>query len=293
MLHQLYAISHSPAVMIRLLFIGDIVGRPGRELVRQGLQAIVERHQIDLVIANAENSAAGFGITREIGDQLLDWGVDVMTSGNHIWDKKEALDYIGTEPRLLRPANFPAGAPGNGSYLARTRDGRSVGVVNVMGRVFMLSIDDPFQVVLREIEALKQRTRIVFVDFHAEATSEKIAMGWHLDGRVTAMVGTHTHVQTADERILPKGTAYLTDVGMTGPHDSIIGVEVAAALNRFLTALPQKFETATGNPRLNAVVIEADEQTGRATHIERLSLSADDLQHLADLPDERPVRSSV
>ena len=293
MLHQLYAISHSPAVMIRLLFIGDIVGRPGRELVRQGLQAIVERHQIDLVIANAENSAAGFGITREIGDQLLDWGVDVMTSGNHIWDKKEALDYIGTEPRLLRPANFPAGAPGNGSYLARTRDGRSVGVVNVMGRVFMLNIDDPFQVVLREIEALKQRTRIVFVDFHAEATSEKIAMGWHLDGRVTAMVGTHTHVQTADERILPKGTAYLTDVGMTGPHDSIIGVEVAAALNRFLTALPQKFETATGNPRLNAVVIEADEQTGRATHIERLSLSADDLQHLADLPDERPVRSSV
>jgi metallophosphoesterase (TIGR00282 family) len=279
--------------MIRLLFIGDIVGRPGREIVRQGLQAIVEHHQVDLVIANAENSAAGFGITREIGEQLLDLGVDVMTSGNHIWDKKEALDYIGTEPRLLRPANYPAGAPGNGSYLARTRDGRSVGVVNVMGRVFMLNIDDPFQVVLREIEALKQRTRIVFVDFHAEATSEKIAMGWHLDGRVTAMVGTHTHVQTADERILPKGTAYLTDVGMTGPHDSIIGVEIGAALNRFLTALPQKFETATGNPRLNAVVVDADEQTGRATHIERLSLSADDLQHLADVPNERPVRSSV
>jgi metallophosphoesterase (TIGR00282 family) len=278
---------------VRLLFIGDIVGRPGRELVRLGLQSIVERHQIDLVIANAENSAAGFGITREIGDQLLDWGVDVMTSGNHIWDKKEALDYIGTEPRLLRPANYPAGAPGNGSYLARTRDGRSVGVVNVMGRVFMLNIDDPFQVVLREIEALKQRTRIVFVDFHAEATSEKVAMGWHLDGRVTAMVGTHTHVQTADERILPKGTAYLTDVGMTGPHDSVIGVEVGAALNRFLTALPQKFETATGNPRLNAVVIEADEQTGRATHIERLSLSAGDLQQLADMADERPVRSTV
>ncbi len=279
--------------MIRLLFIGDIVGRPGRELVRLGLQVIVEHHQIDLVIANAENSAAGFGITREIGDQLLDWGVDVMTSGNHIWDKKEALDYIGAEPRLLRPANYPAGAPGNGSYLARTRDGRSVGVVNVMGRVFMLNIDDPFAVVLREIEALKQRTRVVFVDFHAEATSEKIAMGWHLDGRVTAMVGTHTHVQTADERILPKGTAYLTDVGMTGPHDSIIGVEIAAALGRFLTALPQKFETATGNPRLNAVVVEADEKTGRATSIERLSLNADDLQQLAEKTDERPVRSSV
>jgi metallophosphoesterase (TIGR00282 family) len=280
-------------VIVRILFIGDIVGRPGRELVRLGLQAIVEHHQIDLVIANAENSAAGFGITREIGDQLLDWGVDVMTSGNHIWDKKEALDYIGAEPRLLRPANYPAGAPGNGSYLARTRDGRAVGVVNVMGRVFMLNIDDPFAVVLREIEALKQRTRVVFVDFHAEATSEKVAMGWHLDGKVTAMVGTHTHVQTADERILPKGTAYLTDVGMTGPHDSIIGVEIAAALGRFLTALPQKFETATGNPRLNAVVVEADEKTGRATSIERLSLNADDLQQLAEKTDERPVRSSV
>jgi 2',3'-cyclic-nucleotide 2'-phosphodiesterase len=280
-------------VIVRILFIGDIVGRPGRELVRHGLQASVEHHQIDLVIANAENSAAGFGITREIGDQLLDWGVDVMTSGNHIWDKKEALDYIGAEARLLRPANYPAGAPGRGSYLARTRDGRAVGVVNVMGRVFMLNIDDPFAVVLREIEALKQRTRIVFVDFHAEATSEKIAMGWHLDGRVTAMVGTHTHVQTADERILPKGTAYLTDVGMTGPHDSIIGVEIAAALGRFLTALPQKFETATGNPRLNAVIVDADEQTGRATGIERLSLNADDIQRLAEQSDERPVRSPV
>jgi metallophosphoesterase (TIGR00282 family) len=279
--------------MIRLLFIGDIVGRPGRELVRQGLRGLVEHHQIDLVIANAENAAAGFGITREIGDQLLDWGVDVMTSGNHIWDKKEALDYIGAEPRLLRPANYPAGAPGNGSYLARTRNGQSVGVVNVMGRVFMLNIDDPFQIVLREIEALKERTRIVFVDFHAEATSEKIAMGWHLDGKATAVVGTHTHVQTADERILPKGTAYLTDVGMTGPHDSIIGVEIDAALGKFLTALPAKFETATGNPRLHAVVVDADEQTGRATDIERISLSAEELQELADLADDRSVRSSV
>src|SRR5438034_10894888 len=277
--------------MIRLLFIGDIVGRPGRDLVRYGLPAIVERHQIDLVIANAENSAAGFGITREIGDHLLEWGVDVMTSGNHIWDKKEALDYIGAEPRLLRPANYPAGAPGHGSYLARTRDGRPVGVVNVMGRVFMLNIDDPFTSVLREIETLKQRTRIVFVDFHAEATSEKIAMGWHLDGRVTAVVGTHTHVQTADERIMPKGTAYLTDVGMTGPHDSILGVEIEPALNRFLNALPSRFETATANPRLNAVLIDADPQTGLATDIERLSYSQDELTELA--ADERPVRSSV
>src|SRR5215210_114036 len=263
--------------MTRLLFVGDIVGRPGRELIRQGLRALVDHHQIDVVIANAENAAAGFGITREIGDQLLEWGVDVMTSGNHIWDKKEALDYIGAESRLLRPANYPAGAPGKGSYLARTRDDRSVGVINVMGRVFMLNIDDPFAVVLREIEALKERTRIIFVDFHAEATSEKIAMGWHLDGKVTALVGTHTHVQTADERILPKGTAYLTDVGMTGPHDSVIGVEVQAALGRFLTGMPARFETATGNPRLNAVIVEADEKSGLAIDIERISYSLDEL----------------
>ena len=266
--------------MTRLLFIGDIVGRPGRDLVRHGLAAIVESHQIDLVIANAENAAGGCGITRDIGDQLLGHGIDVMTSGNHIWDKKEAIAYIGTESRLLRPANYPVGAPGNGSYLARTRDGQSVGVINVMGRVFMLNIDDPFTVVKREIAAMRQRARLIFVDFHAEATSEKMAMGWHLDGLVTAVVGTHTHVQTADERVLPKGTAYLTDVGMTGPHDSVIGVEVEAALGRFLTGMPAKFETATGNPRLNAVIIDADEDTGRALDIDRLSLSVNDLRAL-------------
>ena len=276
---------------MRILFIGDIVGKPGRELVRRGLSGIVDFHRIDLVIANAENAAAGFGITREIGDELLDLGVDVMTSGNHIWDKKEALDYIGTEPRLLRPANYPAGAPGNGSYVARTRDGVNVGVINVMGRVFMLNIDDPFAVALREIEAIRQRARVVFVDFHAEATSEKAAMGWHLDGKVTAVVGTHTHVQTADERILPRGTAFLTDAGMTGPHDSIIGVEVGPALGKFLNALPARFETASANPRLNAVLIDADEKTGLATGIERLSYSLDELTELA--ADERPLRSSI
>jgi metallophosphoesterase (TIGR00282 family) len=276
---------------MRILFIGDIVGRPGRQLVKTGLTALISRHEIDLVIANAENSAAGFGITREIGEELLDLGVDVMTSGNHIWDKKEALDYIGIEPRLLRPANYPAGAPGNGSYVARSRDGVSVGVVNVMGRVFMNNIDDPFAVVLREIDAVRQRARIIFVDFHAETTSEKSAMGWHLDGKVTAVVGTHTHVQTADERLLPKGTAFLTDAGMTGPHDSVIGVEVEPALSRFLTGMPSRFETATANPRLNAVIIDADEKTGLATDIERLSYSLDELTELA--ADERPVRSSV
>jgi metallophosphoesterase (TIGR00282 family) len=275
---------------MRILFVGDIVGRPGRDLVRRGLQPIVEHHSIDFVIANAENAAAGFGITREIGDQLLAWGVDVLTSGNHIWDKKEALDYIAVEPRLLRPANYPSGVPGNGRYLARARDGSSVGVVNVMGRVFMPPVDDPFPGVLREIEALGARARVIFVDFHAEATSEKIALGWYLDGKVTAVVGTHTHVQTADERILPKGTAYLTDVGMTGPHDSVVGVEIEAALGRFLTGLPARFETAAGNPRLNAVMIDADEKTGRATAIERLSYGADEIEHLTDVGS---VRSTV
>ena len=266
---------------VRILFIGDIVGRPGRDLLKRGLTAVVHHHSIDVVIANAENSAAGFGITREIGDQLLEWGVDVMTSGNHIWDKKEALYYIGTEPRLLRPANYPAGAPGNGSYLTRTRHGETIGVINIMGRVFMLNIDDPFVVVLREIDAMRERTRTIFVDFHAEATSEKIAMGWHLDGRATAVLGTHTHVQTADERILPKGTACLTDAGMTGPHDSIIGVTVDAALGRFINGMPAKFEAATGPGRLNAVIVTADPRTGRATAIERLNLSAAEVDALA------------
>jgi 2',3'-cyclic-nucleotide 2'-phosphodiesterase len=271
---------------MKLLFIGDIFGRPGRELVRFGLEALVAAHEIDLVIANGENAAGGNGITREIGDSLLSQGVDVITSGNHIWDKKEALDYIGVEPRLLRPANYPD-APGRGSYVARTPAGRSVGVLNLMGRVHMGSLDDPFRVADREIAALAERTKIVFVDFHAEATSEKIAMGWYLDGRVTAVVGTHTHVQTADERVLPGGTAYLTDVGMTGPHDGVIGVEKGPVLQRFLTGMPARFDAASGDPRLHAVVVTADEATGRATDIRRLSLTSAALDALAaDLPGE-------
>ncbi len=274
---------------MRILFIGDIVGKPGRDLIRVGLSALIDYHAIDFVIANVENAAGGFGITREIGDQLLDVGVEVMTSGNHIWDKREALDYIGVEPRLLRPANYPSGVPGNGSYVARSRTGVSVAVVNLMGRVFMLNIDDPFAAALRQIDALKTGTRIIFVDFHAEATSEKLAMGWHLDGKVTAVVGTHTHVQTADERILPQGTAYLTDAGMTGPHDSIIGVEIEPALSRFLNALPSKFETATANPRLNGVVVEADEATGRAVDVERISYSLAELSELSHAGSLRPT----
>ena len=267
---------------MNILLIGDVVGRPGRELVRKGLRALIEVHGVDFVIANAENAAAGFGVTKDIGDALLEYGIDVMTSGNHIWDKKEVIDYIKAEPRLLRPANYHAGVPGRGSSVADTGDGRAVGVINVMGRVFMLPIDDPFAVVLREIDAIRHRTRVIIVDFHAEATSEKIAMGWHLDGRVTAIIGTHTHVQTADERILPKGTACLTDVGMTGPHDSIIGMEVAPSLARFLNGMPTKFEPATGNARLNGVIVEADDRTGLAKRIVRISYSETELAELAN-----------
>jgi hypothetical protein len=267
---------------VTILLIGDVVGRPGRELVRKGLRALIDVHGVDFVIANAENAAAGFGVTKDIGDSLLESGVDVMTSGNHIWDKKEVIDYIKVEPRLLRPANYPAGVPGRGSSVANARDGRAVGVINVMGRVFMLPIDDPFAVVLREIDAIRHRTRVIIVDFHAEATSEKMAMGWHLDGRVTAIIGTHTHVQTADERILPKGTAYLTDMGMTGPHDSIIGMEVGPSLARFLNGMPSKFEPATGNARLNGVIVEADDRTGLAKRIVRISYSEMELAELAN-----------
>src|SRR5687767_7961513 len=276
---------------MNILFIGDIVGRPGRELIRKGVRALAEKHDADLVIANAENAAAGFGITKDIGDTLLELGVDVMTSGNHIWDKKEALEYIAGEPRLLRPANYPAGVPGRGSYVARTGDGREVGVINVMGRVFMTPIDDPFAVVLREIEAIRHKTRFIVVDFHAEATSEKVAMGWHLDGKVALVVGTHTHVQTADERILPNGTAYLTDAGMTGPHDSIIGMETEPSLARFLTAMPSRFEPATGNARLNGILVEADEKTGRALAVTRISCSEKELTELT--AHEQPVRSAI
>ena len=264
---------------LRILFIGDIVGRPGRELIRKGLGRLIDHVGADLVIANVENAAAGYGVTREIGEALLGYGIDVMTTGNHVWDRREALDYIGTEPRLLRPANYPPGTPGNGSYLARTAEGRPVGVVNVIGRVFMASLDDPFAVVAREVDAFRMRTRVILVDFHAEATSEKLAMGWHLDGKVSALIGTHTHVQTADEQIFPGGTAYLTDAGMTGPHDSVIGMDKMAALEKFRTGLPVRLETASGNPRLNGVVITVDEAAGRAIAIERLNLSADQLEH--------------
>ena len=279
---------------MNILFIGDIVGRPGREMVRKGLRGLVERYDVDLVIANAENSANGFGVTKDIGDTLLEWGVDVMTSGNHIWDKKEAIDYIATEPRLLRPANYPAGVPGRGSYVAQTGDGRAVGVINVDGPRVHAEHRRPVPGgAASEIEAIRHRTRVIIVDFHAEATSEKMAMGWHLDGKVTAVFGTHTHVQTADERILPNGTAYLTDAGMTGPHDSIIGMEREPSLARFLNAMPSRFEPATGNPRLNGVVVEADDKTGRASRVTRLSYSERELVDMAAAPEGAPLRTTV
>ena len=269
---------------MNILFVGDIFGKPGRDVARRAIPALVEQRAIDFVIANVENSASGFGVTGDIAETILGYGVDVMTSGNHIWDKKEVLDYIPRQPKLLRPANFPAGVPGRGSYLGRTRTGEPIGVLNLMGRVFMTPLDDPFALALREIEALRAKTRVIIVDFHAEATSEKVAMGWHLDGRATAVFGTHTHVQTADDRILPKGTAYLTDAGMTGPHDSVIGVTVDAALGRFLTSMPVKFEAAGGAGRLNAVIVSADAATGKATRIERLNMSAVEVDVMADKP---------
>jgi metallophosphoesterase (TIGR00282 family) len=271
--------------MTNLLFIGDIVGRPGRDLLRHGLAALASHHNIDLVIANVENAAAGHGITPDIANDLFEYGVHVMTGGNHTWDKKEIFPYIVKQPRMIRPANYPDGAPGLGRYVARAENGVMVGVVNAMGRVFMTPLDDPFRVVLEQIDLVKaEGAQIVFVDFHAEATSEKVAMGWHLDGKVAAVVGTHTHVQTADDRVLPKGTAYITDVGMTGPHDSVIGVDRMAIVHRFLSAMPQRFETATENPRLNGVVVQADEQTGLAVSITRVNQSLKDLEALAVTP---------
>lgn len=265
---------------MKLLFVGDIVGKPGRHILKRTLPLLVNRYAIDLVIANVENAAGGFGITQETAREILDAGVHVMTTGNHVWDKKEALEYIASEPRLLRPMNYPGNAPGRGIHTLSVGTTR-VAILNAMGRVHMPLVDDPFAALSREATRLALDTPVVFVDFHAEVTSEKVALGWFLDGRVTAVVGTHTHVQTADERVLPGGTAYITDVGMTGPHDGVIGVAKEAAIARFTTGLPSRFDTAIADPRLNGVLVTADASTGRALSIERLSLSAADIEALA------------
>lgn len=273
---------------MRLLFIGDIVGKPGRDLVRRAVGPLVRAHAVDLVIANGENAAGGFGITRETGEAIFAAGVDVVTTGNHIWDKREAMEYIGLETRLLRPFNYADGAPGRGAGVFTARDGSRVAVINAMGRVHMPLVDDPFTRLPGLIESLRAETPIVFIDFHAEVTSEKTALGWHLDGRVTAVVGTHTHVQTSDARVLPGGTAYLTDAGMTGPHDSVIGVDKSAALARFLTGLPSRFDTATGDPRLHGALIEVDPATGRALRIDAMALTSADIDALASPPEAAP-----
>ena len=268
---------------MKLLFLGDIVGRPGRDLVRRHVRALASRHHADLVIANGENAAGGVGITRENMLEILSAGVDVITTGNHVWDKRETLEFIDSEPRLLRPANYPDGTPGAGSYVAAASNGVRVGVINVMGRVFMHAIDDPFRSAQLQIARVRaDGAQVIFVDLHAETTSEKLALSYYLDGQVAAVIGTHTHVQTADERILPGGTACLTDVGMTGPHDGVIGMDKDAVIARFVTGLPSRFETASGDPRMNAVVITVDDTTGRATDIQRLSMSEHELKANTD-----------
>lgn len=255
---------------MKLLFIGDVVGKPGRSMLKRHLPRLIDEHRIDFTIANAENSAGGAGATAETCDEMFGFGVDCLTSGNHIWDKKEILPYLDREPRLLRPANYPDPNPGSGAFIGRARDGSRVGVLNLMGRVFMANLECPFRTADAVLEEMRGRTDCIFVDMHAEASSEKVAMGWYLDGRVTSVIGTHTHIPTADEVILPKGTAYLTDVGMTGPFDSVIGVEKAQVLERFLTQRNVRFLTAEGDPRLYAAAVEVDPSRGRATKIERI-----------------------
>jgi len=257
---------------VNLLFIGDVNGRAGRNLVQEHLDRLVDRHHVDYAVANVENAAEGFGVTPALASELEAMGLHVMTSGNHIWDKAEILPYIEEHRNLLRPHNFPAGTPGIGVHVGSTAGGVPVAVVNLMGRVFMNMLECPFRTADRILEELKGKARVILVDFHAEATSEKVALGWYLDGRVSAVVGTHTHVQTADERILPQGTAVITDVGMTGARDSVIGVEKELAIRRFLQQMPVRFACAKKNPRLCAVVVEVDELTGRARKIERLDL---------------------
>ena len=253
---------------IRVLFLGDIIGRPGRKALEKHLPSLMDKHAPSLIVANAENAAGGIGITQEVGQELLTQ-VHVLTSGNHIWDKHEGIAYLGKEPRLLRPANYPPLNPGKGSYIFHDEKDRKVGILNLQGRVFMEPIDCPFRVADKEVQALKEITVMVVVDFHAEATSEKQAMGWYLDGRVSAVVGSHTHVPTADERILPKGTAYITDVGMIGAWNSVIGIRRDRALDRFLTARPQRFEPGKGGILFSAVVVEVDTGSGKALSVER------------------------
>lgn len=256
---------------MNILCIGDIVGRPGREAVASFVPKLVEEYAVDLVIANAENAAGGAGVIPKVAQELFSAGCDVLTSGDHIWDKKEILDYLNETPALLRPANFPSDTPGHGFYITEAKNGRKVAVINLLGRVFIrYNVQCPFETLTKVLKEVYRQTRIVIVDFHAEATSEKIALGHFSDGKVSAVFGSHTHVQTADEKILPQGTGYLSDAGMTGPFDSVIGQKKENIIERFLTTIPAKFEVATGDVGLNGVVFSIDEKTGQTTKVIRI-----------------------
>jgi len=263
---------------LNILFVGDIFGSAGRRIVREHIGHVCEAHDVELLIMNVENAAGGFGITPEIAEDLFSLGTDVMTTGNHVWDKRELIDYLNSVPadsraharRVLRPANLYPGLPGHGVFEGTTRSGVDYAVIDLMGRVFMNGTNDPFHAADDLLARIK--AKVIIVDFHAEATSEKVAMGWHLDGRVTAVLGTHTHIPTADERLLLNGTAYQTDVGMSGPYDSVIGVERDLVLHRFLTGMPGKFEAAKGNPKMCATLVTCDPATGHASAIERIML---------------------
>src|ERR1043165_1456161 len=259
---------------MKILMIGDVVAKPGRVAVLERIQDLREQHDVDLAIMNAETLAGGFSVTPGLCDQLFATGIDVMTSGNHIFDKKEAIDYIRKQPRLVRPANYPPNTPGSGVW-AGAVNGTRVAVINLMGRVFMPPSDDPFRIVDQLLQALPENTPVRLVDMHAEATSEKVAMGWHLDGRVSAVVGTHTNVQTADERILPQGTAYLTDLGMTGSYAGVIGMNKSDVIARFTSVTARRADHSSGQVRICAAVVDIDEATGKANDIQRLNLSHD------------------
>jgi hypothetical protein len=257
---------------MKVLFLGDIIGKPGRRAVNKLVPGIVGRHGVDIVIINCENAAGGFGVTKDVVEELYQAGADVLTSGNHIWNKKEVGEFIDEYRTLLRPANYPEGLPGRGAVVIERGCGVSVGVINLEGRVFMGNIDCPFRAAEREVSKIKSEASIIIVDMHAEATSEKQALGWFLDGRVSAVLGTHTHVQTSDERILPRGTAYITDAGMTGPFDSVIGIKKELSIERFLTAVPNRYEVAKGDIRLQGVIIDIDDKSGKSLSIERLNM---------------------
>ncbi|MDA8227895.1 MAG: TIGR00282 family metallophosphoesterase [Desulfitobacterium hafniense] len=251
---------------MQILFIGDIVGKPGRQAIKQFLGLLKKEYNIQLTIANAENAAGGNGLTKDVAEELFSLGIDFLTMGNHVWDQRAILDFIDHETRLIRPANYPTGAPGKGFGFIRS-NGYKIGILNLSGRVFLPPLDDPFSSAIRWVNQIAAEASIILVDFHAEATSEKVALGWFLDGKVTAVLGTHTHVQTADARILPNGTAYITDVGMTGPRDSVLGVKKEVIINKFITQMPVKFELASGPIQLNGVVLEVDEKTGKCQSI--------------------------